>query len=418
MSEPVTTIDRRRTARVVLQAAAAMLVAVLAVALPSTSPLGAAPPTTDGTTAAGLGAGWLAGQIDDGIPIQNFGSGDWGATLDAALALVAANVGSAQVDAVWAAMVADRDTVADPFSSGDQPGRLARMILLATAIGEDPTAVGTGPGADLVTRLEALEQTSGADTGLFGTDSPTYDGAYRQGYALAALRGAGVTTDAAATDWLVDQQCADGSWMPYRSNLATPCAFDAVNFVGPDSNSTAAALTGLAAQAPASAAIAGGVTWLTTVQNTDGGWGLFPGDVSEPSSIALVWQSLIATGTSGDARFASKSATPLQALLTFQLGCTSPEADRGAFTYPGSNDAPNAFSTGQAVPGAAGVAFPLAPSTPTAAVPVVDCSVPTTTTTTTTTPSTPTTAATVTTTIAPSGAVRASGAARPLTFAG
>jgi Squalene-hopene cyclase C-terminal domain len=322
--------------------------------------------------------------------------------------------------------VADRDAVVDPFSTGDAPGRLARVILLAHALGEDPTAVGAGPGDDLVARLLATEQTSGADEGLFGdpvTQSPTYDGAFRQGYSLAALDAAGVTSSPAASQWLLTQQCSDGSWMPYRAEVSPgvlqACAFDAVAFVGPDSNSTAAALNGLGYALPGDAAITTGAAWLATVQNADGGWGLFPGDVSEPSSTALVWQALAFTGFGSDPTYLGKAAVPLQTLLSFQLGCTSPTEDRGALTYPGSNDAPNGFSTAQATPALAGVPLVFGPVTAAAALPVVDCSVPTTTTTTTAAPgaSTTTTTPVTTTTTRPASAANA-GAARPINFVG
>lgn len=415
----------------------AVVAMLLATALPALSTSGAAAPTSNPETAGQYAAGWLARQLDAGIPMQSFGSGDWGVTLDAAISLAATETGATQLDAVWAALVAARETVINPFGTGDQPGRLARIILLAHAIGEDPTAVGTGPGNDLVARLLATETTSGPDEGLFGdptTQSPTYDGAFRQGYSLAALSAVGQTASAASTAWLENQQCPDGSWMPYRAEVAAgvlaPCAFDPVGFVGPDSNSTAAAINGLVYQLPASAAIGSGASWLATVQNADGGWGLFPGDPSEPSSVALVWQALVHAGNGTDPAYLNKSATPLQTLLSFQLGCTSVEADRGALTYPGSNDAPNTFSTAQATPALAGVPLVFGPVNAASTSPVVDCTVPTTTTTTTVTttttstavPSTTSTTIATTTTTTPRtsapGSVAAAGAARPISFAG
>ncbi len=75
---------------------------------------------------------------------------------------------------------------------------------------------------------------------------------------------------------------------------------------------------------------------------------------TDPNSTALVLQALIATGDADAARFSDRAATPLSALLSFQLGCDAPESDRGAFTFPGSNGAPNGFATAQAVAPAAG----------------------------------------------------------------
>jgi len=399
MSQEPASVQVASRARRPVQCVVAVLVTIAAMALPALSPTGAQ--TATPTPTAANGAAWLAGQIDAGIPMQNFGSGDWGVTLDAAIALAAAEVGAGQIDAAWSAMVTERDSVIDTFGSGDSPGRLARMILLAHAIGEDPTAVGTAPGSDLVARLVALEQTAGDDAGLFGPSSDaTYDGAFRQGYALAALAAAGVQTGVAATQWLIDQQCDDGSWMPYRSDLAVPCAFDAAAFLGPDTNSTGAAITGLVAQDPAAPAIDDAAVWLEGIQNADGGWGFFPGDISEPSSIALVWQALVGADSTQVAATQYAPATPLTALASFQLGCSAPDADRGAYTYPGSNDAPNTFSTAQAVPVAAGTVIGFGPTEPSADAPVLDCTVPTTTTTTTST----TTTSTTTTTASPAPA--------------
>ena len=52
--------------------------------------------------------------------------------------------------------------------NADGPGQLANLILDAHAMGVDPTNFG---GTNLVTRLLATEQTSGADAGLFGTEA-------------------------------------------------------------------------------------------------------------------------------------------------------------------------------------------------------------------------------------------------------
>lgn len=374
--------------------------AVVAVALSGlgAGTAGAAPPTQDGPTAAEFASTWLAAQLDAQIPMQNFGGPDWGVTLDAALGMVATGVGGAQVDEVWSALAAQRDTALAP-QGVDNPGRLARAILLAEVLDEDPRAVGTGPGADLVARLAATMRTEGPDTGLFGSANPTYDGAYRQGYALAALVAAGVDPDQRSVDWLLGQQCdagADaGAWMQHRTDLSAPCAVDAVMFVGPDTNATSAAITGLAAVEAGADAIEGALDWLDRVQRSDGGWEQVAGYGTEPNSTALVLQGLLAVGAADAPRFADRGASPLGFLLSFQLGCAAPVADRGAFTFPGSNDAPNGFATAQAVPAAAGVPVLFEPADETDVLPAPDCSPATTTTTPTTVPATPTDPTTV-----------------------
>lgn len=377
-----------------------------------TGAAGADAPTQDGPTAAGYATAWLADQLDGQIPMQNFGSPDWGVTLDAALGMVAAGSGGDQIDAVWASLEADLESAVAP-GGVDAPGRLARVILLATVTGRDPRAIGAAPGADLVARLEATRQTGGADLGLFGSQSPTYDGAFRQGYALAALVAAGAAPEQSSIDWLLAQQCgpeADGgAWMPYRADLSVPCAVDPAMFVGPDTNATSAAITGLTAVGAGDEAVEAALGWLDSVQETDGGWGQMVGYGTEPNSTALVLQSLIAVDAQDDPRFADRAATPLQALLSFQLGCDVPEADRGAFTYPGSNDAPNGFATAQAVGAAAGAPVLFEPGDLSDGVTPLDCTPVTTSTTTTVAPTTaaPTTAAPTTaapTTAAPTTA--------------
>lgn len=364
-----------------------------------------AAPSEDGPTAARFGAAWLAVQLDAGIPMQNFGSPDWGVTLDATLGLVASGTGGDQVDDVWDALVVNRDS-AVTVGGVDAPGRLARAIVLAIVTGHDPRSVGTGAGSDLVARLESTMRIEGADSGLYGSSSPTYDGAFRQGYSIAALVAAGEAPDPLAVDWLASQQCDSGddsgAWMPYRSDLAVPCAADPAAFVGPDTNATAAGLTALAALGePDGEAAGAALGWLDRVQEADGGWGQMAGYGTDPNSTALVLSALIAVDQADSSRFSDKSRTPLQALLSFQLGCEAPEADRGAFTFPGSNNAPNGMATAQALGAAAGEPFAFEPGDVTAGVVPLDCT-PSTTSTTTTTTTTPSTTVLPSTTSAPS----------------
>lgn len=367
------------------------------------APVGAAP-TEDGPTAARYGAAWLADQLDGGIPMQNFGSPDWGVTLDGALGMVASGTGGEQVGEVWDAFVADRDG-ALAVGGVASPGRIARAILLALVTDHDPRSVGDAPGENLVARLEATMRADGADAGLYGSSSPTYDGAFRQGYSIAALIAAGATPDPLAIDWLASQQCDagddSGAWMPYRSDLSIPCAPDPAAFVGPDTNATAAAVTAMASLGQDDGdAVEAALAWLDRVQEDDGGWGQMVGYGTDPNSTALVLSALIAVDEADAPRFAGETGTPLSALLSFQLGCDTPEADRGAFTFPGSNGAPNGFATAQALGAAAGVPFVFTPGDVTAGVTPLDCTTPTSTTTSSTTTST--TVAASSTTAAPS----------------
>ena len=187
----------------------------------------------------------------------------------------------------------------------DDPGRLGYWTMAAVASGADPHHFG-GQAArnDLVARLLATSRTSGPDKGLFGAADPTFDGAFRQGVALAALKAAGVAaTNPAVTRgvaWLKRQQCANGLWTSYRSDTSVPCpAADPDTFAGPDTNSTGMAAQGLAAYGlhPHAAAT---LTSLKAVQSADGGFPFLaaPGQASDPDSTALSIQGILALGGS------------------------------------------------------------------------------------------------------------------------
>jgi hypothetical protein len=362
-------------------AAFAVGAASVASAAPPPAPV-AAPPTSLAAAAdEGLivqqvgrwGAGWLARQITAGGGHLNaFGAPDATDTAYAVVALHAAGVGRA---AAHQAVGYLKTQLTTALQSGgkDAPGPLAYWILAATASGENPRQFG-GKAAknDLVSRLLATARTSGPDTGLFGVQAPTFDGAFRQGFALLALKAAGLAKGnpkvAAGIDWLERQQCANGLWEPYRADVSVACVpADPATFAGPDTNSSGAAIQGLAAYAfhPRKAQA---LATLRAVQSADGGFPFLAttGQSSDPSSTALVLQALIAL------KQEPASWGAFDALVSYQLSCSAPPADRGAFFFPGSSD-PNILSTVQAVPALMLKAFPIAPTTLSTKVPKRAC---------------------------------------------
>ena len=235
-------------------------------------------------------------------------------------------------------------------------------------MGSNPHSFG---GTDLVARLLATQQTSGPDAGLFGTDTQAADfsaGGYQQGLALAALAAAGVRNTnqvTSAIGWLVGEQCPDGGWTT-PDNANNPCNGVPADFAGPDTNSTALAMEGLAAQGAIIPAVSGGaLAFLGTGQDADGGWSLFPNTgatpaTSDPDSTALVIQSLIAVGVSPSSpAFTKGSADPVSALLSFQL---TSGIGTGAFYFPPAPAPANIIATYQAIPALAGLTFPFGPS--------------------------------------------------------
>jgi hypothetical protein len=356
-----------RTLRTLLVVAGLVLVAA--------RPAVAAPPSTDHLNNAQAAAAWLASQVNaDGyIPsaFPPFGP-DYSTTAQAVPALVAAGVGGDTVTRVLTYLGAHVDDFA---SSGgdDKPGALAYLILAAHAGGADPTAFGA-PATDLVARLKSTEQQSG----LFGVQDATFDGAFRQGLSFLALVAAGDAPDDNAVDWLVGQQCTSGLWMAYRADTQVPCSTpDPSDFTSPDTNSTALAVLALAA-VDQSGPAGDGAAALDAVRNSAGGWGLSAAaeQPTDANSTGLVADALLATSGGPD-------ADGLAAIESLQLGCDAAATDRGGIAFQdfGSGLFPDAFATVQAVPALAEQVLPVGPATVTAGVPDV-CAAPTTTSTT------------------------------------
>ena len=380
------------------------IVTAMALLSPVTSAATTPPPlTADRQVAAAAGAQWLADHVSaDGSVPNPYVPGEASAGVTRQMVIALATTGLyrsvAEHGADW--LAAHLDQAVDTFGH-DLAGALAELILAAHELQRDPTTFGgTAPVNDLVARLEATRRTAGTDIGLFGVQNPIFDGAYRQGLALQALAVAGVH-DPAAEQWLVDQQCADGSWMPHRSDSSLPCpATDPANFSGPDTNSTAVATLGLVAAGRS--ALHDPLPAFESYQNTDAGWSYFGGTApSDPDSTALVIDAIAALGVDPAApRFGKGSMTPYSALLQFQIGCTGATADRGGFWFAKGDDGSvvtDTMATVQAVPA---LLVPRAPSHSSKEQVIGDVCAPTTTTTSSST-TTSTTSARTSTSAAP-----------------
>jgi hypothetical protein len=348
-----------------LATVAALLVALVAGLV---VPAGAAT-SDDAPTAADAGAAWLEAQLTGGggayIPNPD-GTPNVGQTLQIALALAATASGEASFEKIvdWfeAAIAAD-----GPSGGGDVAvGPTGNLLLVLDAAGRDPRSFG---GHDLVA---VLEGTLGLHTpGLYGAQDPAFDGVYRQSVVLLGLASAGATPAPEAIDWLVDQQCdattpqAQGGWEAFRADTSVPCTVpDASFFSGADTNQTALALQALAVVGVAPDF--DGLAFLDAAQLADGGFPYLPGGTADVNSTALVIQALVATGEDPQAgRWAEAGGTPVSSLLSWQLGCDSPDA--GAFASPWSDGFPDGFATQQAVWGASLRSFPLGEVTFTAA---------------------------------------------------
>lgn len=340
--------------------------AVTALVIAGTTLIGAcAPAITPSPSAQSRrsAADWLVRQFSPTTHVIESattpGQPDVGGTAYAVTSLRIANIAGSTQLAAMAALAPHVDSFVKDTNGIDQPGQLARLILAVVATGGNPHAYG---GTDLVARLEATMATTGPDTGRFGVQDATYDGAFRQGLALAALSvvtptpaaidpGAGSIDALPAVAWLRAQQCADGSWMPYRANLAIPCAFDPITFSGPDSNSTSMATLGLTAVEATSVSDPNG--WFTTTRTADGGWGYDGSSTADPDSTSLVMAARRALGITPD-------ATAITKLRSFQFDSAAPAADRGAYFYPpwSGPALPNLLATNDAVVGLAPGVWP------------------------------------------------------------
>jgi hypothetical protein len=324
------------------------------------------------SNSARLGAAYLARQIDasDGH-IVSFGSPDIAGTAYAVLGLHAAGVGAHESNSGIAFLKTQLGNLQGSDGS-DDPALLGYIAMAAVASGQNPRRFGgQKPANDLVARLLATVRLTGPDTGLFGSAAPAFDGSFRQGVALAALSAAhvGERKVAASVAWLERQQCSNALWTSYRSDTSAPCpAADPNTFAGPDTNSTSMAVQGLAAYGMFPNAVRV-VSSLHGLKAPDGGYPFLaaPGQSSDPDSTALVIQALLAEHVG--------PGSAVDALRTFQLGCSDPAASRGAFFFPGDRT-PNTFATVQSVPAIALRTLPLAPSVPTASVPSESCPTP------------------------------------------
>ena len=370
-----------------LRAGTAVAVVALATGIAGPASAASSPPAAVAaaspvrTTVAKWGAGYLARQISaNGGHLVSFGATDVVDTAYAVIGLHAAGVGKGASDQALAFL---KTQLSDAFVTGDgtdNPGNLSYFILAAVSAGANPRAFGgTAARNNLVNRLLATARTTGPDSGLFGTSDPTFDGAFREGLALTALKAAGIgsgnTKVVAATSWLTRQQCASGPWTSYRPDTTVACPVaDPNTFAGPDTNSTGMAVQGLAAYGlrPMKFKV---LAALRSIQTADAGFPFLAaaGQTSDPNSTALSIQAILAEqGSPGAAIWTKAGATPYTALAAFQLGCSDPAADRGAFFFPGDRS-PNTLASVQAVPALAGKTFPLATTASTTAVPRMLC---------------------------------------------
>lgn len=270
---------------------------------------------------------WLISQqMENGAFPGMSGEADAGTTVDAIIALAAVDargidIGSAMDDAV--AYLSSEDVALVYQQVG--VGQAAKLVLGLVAAGENPADFAmTNP-------LSIVQNGQDEATGLYGT------GIYDHAYALIALAATGSDVPTSAIEALAATQTDNGGW-----------AFDAsMDATAADSNTTAMVIQALVATGNGDhAAVQGGLEYLLTVLDDEGGAGYAPGSEADANSTALVAQAYLAT--QGDA------TTMLAGLQRFQNAS-------GAYFYQYADPTDNMFTTVQVIPAVAGYALPLAP---------------------------------------------------------
>jgi len=320
---------------------------------------------------ADQGASWLASHMVSagtiaGAPAgyETYSTGpDLSITAEAALAMQATGQ-TTNLPALLNYLEHNVSTYINVPASGSTPGyvdagHVALLILVAQATGT-LTAFGT---RSLVATLRSLQQTSGPEAGLYGSNDPTYDGVFRTALALQALAARHVTTAdpgvARGLRWMLAQQCQNGGFASARRQ--NPCIGLPSNFQGPDTNTTAQALLAMAAlhQPTASGSpTARALDWLSSLETAQATWPFFPGAAGDSNSTPIVSVALAAVGEplSGARWTEPGGAWPLRALLDFED--TTAGANFGGYAYQ-VGDLPDSLSTTQVTLALSGVPVPL-----------------------------------------------------------
>lgn len=182
-------------------------------ALAPTSAQAATSPEVESATA------WLASQIPEDTIVQNLGFPDFGLTIDFALAFYETRTQTAVAEAIVDALDADPRTVSEYATNvgfGDREdsqisGATAKIATLAQQSGRDASDFA---GVDLIEDVEGVvaddgdEIGRGMDVSDFGENSNSIG----QSFVVRALTGAGSDEADAATTYLMNQQCGDGSF--------------------------------------------------------------------------------------------------------------------------------------------------------------------------------------------------------------
>ena len=291
------------------------------------------------TTALALGARWLGSQVTEGtVRNEQYGIDDTGLAVDVALALHGVGEQEATVQAVSDRLAEDVATYTAPgFGTLTSAGATAKAVVLAEAVGADPSSYG---GTDLVDQLERTVADGGPAAGRIQDvldpkerSAADYANVVGQAYAVQGLAAADSPEAGAATDFLLAQQCSGGWFRLDFSKDATSAdqSCDADPSSKPDLDTTSFALRALRADdsAPVVEARDSALAWLKQQQAKDGSFGGSGAGTPNTNSTGLAGTAL---GEAEDTAGAERAATWVFGRQA--VDCQSfPPAVRGAIAY-------------------------------------------------------------------------------------
>ena len=296
----------------------ALTVAATALAQPLLAPTAQAATDVPATSAARAGTGWLATQLTNGV-IHNdtYDFDDLGMTMDIGLSMDEVGGDQAMVRQIRSALSTRIAEYAAPSAGERYSGSLAKSLVFAQVSGADPRTYG---GLDLVAETEARVTGSGPSAGRLADLSAygDYANSFGQALAVRGLSAAGSAKAAAATDFMLKQQCSSGYFRVFFTTDAAAADQSCVEGTdATDTDTTAFVVSQLAATSPrpaaVDAAIAKAVAWLAATQKADGS---FVGSTFTPdpntNSTGLAASALAAAGTCEQAGRAAEWVTSLQ----------------------------------------------------------------------------------------------------------
>ncbi|MFM8351292.1 MAG: prenyltransferase/squalene oxidase repeat-containing protein [Actinomycetales bacterium] len=233
-------------------------------------------------------------------------------------------------------------------------GALARARLLAALLVMSCALLSVGITAPPV-------RAQSATRGLYGAADPQWDGAFRQALGILGLIAVGKQPSQDAVAWLVNQQCADGSYQAYRPALNQPCVPpDPEAGTGPQVDSTAlAAVALLRVGTPATRRVATrALVWLSRQQRPDGGWPYIATGTSNANSTGLAmvaWRTASSLGLAEGNVNATRATAAISKGARFLSTLVQPcAAQDGAQLSYGPGTAPDWSATAQGALGLTG----------------------------------------------------------------